>query len=186
VILTGGVGKGYTITGSNQSTSKVVLSAQPTAGYELEVRAINVGAATSTLEGVLVAPIREAVKTDVSVISADPTVTDLDLRSKQVYLYSGNATGNFTLNLRGDGSNTLNSVLSDGNSISATVMVGMGASLYALTDVKIDGVTQTVKWTNSSKTLTASKLNIISITAIKTANATFTVVGTVVAAGVPA
>jgi hypothetical protein len=195
--LTGGDSSGagaraYYITGTNQQDSNVVLINEPTAGYELEVRAINVGAATSTLEGVLVAPIREAVRTDASAIPADPTVTNLDLRSKQVYLYSGNATGAFTLNLRGDDSNTLSDALGLDNSISVTVLVTMGSSLYALSDVKIDGTTQAVKWQNSSKTLQANKLNVISITAIKTANAagetpaTYTVLGSVTAVGVAA
>jgi hypothetical protein len=188
VILTGGNQSGngmksYYITGGNYAESKVVLTSAPTTGYELEVRAISVGAAVSTLSGVLVAPIREAAKIDTNVVPAE---ADLDLGTQQVYLYPGNAATDFTLNLRNNGSNALSALLGEGHAISATVIVGMGAELKALTAVKIDGTTQaSVKWQGSSKTLTASKLNIISLTVIKTGTspAAYTVLGSVVTAG---
>jgi hypothetical protein len=181
-VLTGGGDYSYTITGTlaDGSDSKVVLSSMPTAGYELEVRAISVGAATSTLEGVLVAPIREAVATGTAVI---PSTANLDLRNQQVYLYSGEATSDFTINLRGDGSNLLGDTLAIGNSIGASVIVNMGTSLKAITAVQIDGTTQAVKWQGSSKTLSANKLNVISLVVVKTATDTYTVIGSVSAAG---
>ena len=181
-ILTGGETYAYTVTGTaaDGSDAYVVLSAPPTAGYELEVRAISVGAATSTLEGVLVAPIREAVATGTSVI---PSTANLDLRNQQVYLYSGEATDPFTINLRGDDMNRLGETLAVGNSIGASVIVNMGTALKAITAVQIDGVTQAVKWQGSSKTLTANKLNVISLVVVKTATDTYTVIGSVSAAG---
>jgi hypothetical protein len=192
VILTGGTSKtgaeakGYVIEGTTQQNSKVVLTEEPAAGYELEVRAISVGAAATTLSGTLSSPIREVAKTNVSVIPAEAR---LDLGLQQVYLYPGNAPALFSLNLKNTESNDLNDLMQVGEAIGATVMVGVGTSgtLPAISAIKIDGDTQTsVKWTNSTKTLVAGKLNIISLTVIKTADAAYTVVGSIVAAGEPA
>jgi hypothetical protein len=191
VILTGGTdktganAKGYVIEGTTQQSSKVVLTEEPSVGYELEVRAISVGAAATTLSGTLSSPIREVAKTDINVIPAE---TRLDLGLQQVYLYPGDAPALFSLNLKHTESNNLNALMQIGEAIGATVMVGAGTTgtLPALGNVQIDGVTQAVKWVNSTKTLTAGKLNIISLTVIKTANDAFTVVGSVVAAGTPA
>jgi hypothetical protein len=178
VILTGGAGYGYTIT-NVAGASKVELSAQPEPGYELEVRAISVGASMVSLEGTMVSPIREVV----SVGAAIGGATNLDLRNKQVYLFDSDASANFSLNLRGDESNTIDALLGIGESISATVVVRMGASLKSLTAVNIDGAAVTVNWQNTSKDLTASKLNVISLVAVKTASGVYTVIGSVSAAG---
>jgi hypothetical protein len=183
VVLTGS--QSYSITNwTNPDTGvnegKLILTDYPTYGYELEVRALQVGAAATSLSGTLVAPVREVV----SVESAAATGTiNLDLGIKQIYLY-GSATNDFTLNLRSTPGEELNSMLSAaGTSVSAVVMVEMGASLKALTAVQIDGVAQTVKWLNSTKTLTASKLNVISLAVVKTGSGAYKVVGSVSAAG---
>jgi hypothetical protein len=182
VTLTGGAGKGYTIGNQGDpNVGKVILSEAPTAGYELEVRAIQVGAAATTLQGTLVSPVRELVDVQSSGITG---TVNLDLETKQVYLYNTAATGNFTLNLRGGASSTLDSMLSNaGTSVAVTVLVNMGASLYNLSAVKVDGVTVTVKWQNSSNTMTADKMNIISLLVVKTGTGAYTVIGSVSAAG---
>ena len=187
VVLTGGEGKAYTIAShGSPNVGKVVLSAAPTANYELEVRAIQIGASALPTAGTLVVPLMEAV----NVGAAIGGVTNLDLNTKQVYLFDGEATADFTLNLRADLSNDLNGLVNTGNSISATVVLREGASVKNLTAVKIDGTTRTVQWQNNSSSMTASKLNVISLTVIKTAtdsqsaaNSTYTVLGSVTTVG---
>jgi hypothetical protein len=101
-----------------------------------------------------------------------------------VYLFDSEAAGNFTLNLRGNVATSLNNVLASvGESISVTAIVRMGASAYSITAINIDGTLQSVNWVNTSAALTASKLNIISIVALKTATDTYTVIGSVTVAG---
>jgi hypothetical protein len=182
VTLTGGSARGYTIENyGNPNVGKVILTEVPTAGYELEIRAIQVGASSATLEGTLVSPIRELVDVQGSGITG---VVNLDLGAKQVYLYNTAAAADFTLNLRGGVSTTLDSMLSNaGTSAAVTVLVRMGASLKNLTAVKIDGTTVTVEWQNSSNTMTASKMNIISLIVVKTGTGAYTVLGSVSAAG---
>jgi hypothetical protein len=156
-----------------------VLAEAPSAGYELEVRAIQTGASAAQLEGTLAVPLMEIV----SVGSAAGGTMNLDLNTQQVYLYNTAATTDFTLNLRGDGSNSLDNQLSAGNAISATVVVREGASLKALSAVQIDGAAQTVQWQNNNSSLTISKLNVISLTVIKTAANTYTVLGCITTVG---
>jgi hypothetical protein len=55
-----------------------------------------------------------------------------------VYIYA-NATADGVVNFRGDASNTLNSLLSTGQSISCTLVLLNGATPYRVTSVTIDG-----------------------------------------------
>ena len=187
VILTGGTA--YTIASSGPlgeevtegitNVGKVVLSTAPTAGYELEVRALQIGASAVPTAGTLVVPLMEAV----NVGSAAGGVMNLDLNTKQVYLFNSDATADFTLNLRADVGTALNALVGVGNSISTTIVLRQGSSLKSLTAVKIDNTAVTVQWQNNVSTMTASKLNVISLTAIKTAADTYTVLGSVTTVG---
>jgi hypothetical protein len=165
--------------GSN--VGKITLTDAPTAGYELEVRAIQTGTTTAQQAGTLVAPVRE--KVDVELSTAVSGNVDLDLTTQQVYFFNGEASADFTLNLRGTAQQQLNEVIASGESIATTVLVNMGASLYSLTAINVDGAAATVKWINNNSVLTANKLNVISLVVIKTGNASYTVVGNVSAAG---
>jgi hypothetical protein len=66
-----------------------------------------------------------------------------------VYNYTA-ASGNFTLNVRGDASTTLNSLLDVNSSITVAWAVTNGATARYLTAFSVDGVAQTVKWQGGS------------------------------------
>jgi hypothetical protein len=172
---------------TEQNEGKVILVEAPTTGYELEVRAIQVGAAAMQMAGTLVAPVREVVGLPIGG-QLDGEVT-LDLSAQQIYLYNeADATSaNVVVNMTtADPANGINALISTGTSISATLAVRIGTSVPAITDVQVDGNSQTVKWINTSKTLAPGKLNIISLTVIKTADNVYTVLGSVTSAGVVA
>jgi hypothetical protein len=181
VILTGGAGNAYIIDDhGTPNVGKIVLSTAPTAGYELEVRAIQVGSSAVPAVGTLVVPLMEVV----TVGSAIGGTTHLDLRNQQVYLFDSDASDHFTLNLRGTAGVSLNSTLGTNNSISATVILKEGSALKNLTAVTIDTTyTQTVKWQGNNSTLSADKLNVVSLTVIKTAANTYTVLGSITTVG---
>ena len=183
VVLTGGAGYAYTIDNhmvDGVNVGKIILSDEPTAGYELEVRAIQVGSSAVPTVGTLVVPLMEVV----NVGAAIGGTTNLDLSNQQVYLFDTNASDHFTLNLRGTSGISLNSTLGTNNSISATVILKEGSELKTLTAVTIDTTyTQTVKWQGNNSTLTASKLNVISLTVIKTAPNVYTVLGSITTVG---
>jgi hypothetical protein len=95
---------------------------------------------------------------------------NFDLISGSSLYYAGDATSNFTLNLRGSSACTLSNLVPAFNSISATFIYNVGLTAYCLTGVYIDGNLCTVKWAggggNPSPELSA--VNMYSIVAIRT------------------
>lgn len=112
----------------------------------------------------------------VSATAATGTVNYDLLTNGAVTYYTSNATGNWTLNLRGDGSNTLNSVMSTGKSLTIAFLVTNGGTAYYQSALTIDGVSITPKWQNGAAPSSGNtnSIDIYSITVIKTGSATYT------------
>lgn len=122
----------------------------------------------------LITGIRETAT--ISATAATGTI-QFDTLTQAVLYYTTNASGNWTVNFRGNSGTTLNSLMSTGQSFSATFLATQGATAYYNTAISVDGSAVTPKWQNA---LAPSSGNINSIDAytyviIKTANATFTV-----------
>ena len=114
----------------------------------------------------------------VNVDSGFPTATAaVDLADNAVRYYTSDVTGDWTFNLRGDGSTALNSFMANGDSMTCAVLVTNGANPYYMTDLQIDGVAVTPKWASGSAPTSgnADSIDVYTFTVIKTANATFTV-----------
>lgn len=108
--------------------------------------------------------------TTVSATAATGTVS-FDLLTQGVLYYTTNASANFTLNFRGNGSTTLNSVMSVGDSISAVFLNTNGATAYYPNAFQIDGTSVTPKWSGGTAPSAgnASAIDAFSFTIIKTA-----------------
>ena len=105
-----------------------------------------------------------------------------DVNTQQVLLYQGNATANVTLNLRGNGSATLNSVMETNSSITVAFGMTSNATAYYVSLVQIDGTNVTPKWQGGAPTGgTANSTELYVINAVKTAANTYTVFGSVTA-----
>lgn len=105
---------------------------------------------------------------------------NFDVSTQQVLLYQGNATANVTLNIRGDGSTTLDSVLANNESITAAFAMTSNATAYYVNLVQIDGANVTPKWQGGAPAGgTANSTEIYVFNAIKTAGNTYTVFGSV-------
>lgn len=105
--------------------------------------------------------------------------TNYDIITQAVQYYTSNTTTNFTLNIRGDNSTTLNSILGIGQSVTCTLMVTNGTTAYYPNVVQVDGTTVTPKWQTGNAPV-ANYVNAVTIytfSIIKTASATFTVLG---------
>ena len=103
-----------------------------------------------------------------------------DVLTQTVLFYTGSATANTTLNIRGSSSATLNNTLATGQSITLSLMSSVGASnYYYVSAVQVDGVSVTVKWLNGSTPSTGfeNSVNAYTFTVIKTGSAAFTVLG---------
>jgi len=114
----------------------------------------------------------------VSATAATGTV-NVDLSTSAVKYYTSNASADWTFNFRGDGSTTLNSLLANGQSATVAFLVTNGSTAYKPTVFQVDGSAVTPKWQNGSAPAAgnASSIDSYTFTIIKTASATFTVLG---------
>jgi hypothetical protein len=115
-------------------------------------------------------------RTTVSATAATGTV-NFDASTQGVLYYTTNASANFTLNVRGSSGTTLNSVLTTGDAITIVFLNTNGATPYYPTVYQVDGSAVTPKWQGGTAPTggNASSIDAYSLTIIKTASATFTV-----------
>jgi hypothetical protein len=117
-------------------------------------------------------------RTTVSATAATGTV-NFDASTQGVLYYTTDASGNWTLNVRGTSGTTLNSVLATGDAITIAFLVTNGATAYYQTAFNIDGSAVTPKYSGGTAPAAgnASAIDIYTYTIVKTASATFTVFG---------
>lgn len=180
---------GNTVTTLNNMTlANVTISSVGTAipNNLLANSTITLGNATLTLGGTtstvgnltvtntLVTEMRET--TTVSATAATGTI-NYDALTQVVLYFTSNASGNFTLNFRGSSGTSLNTVMSTGESLSATFLVTNGATAYYNSAVTIDGNSVTPKWQGGTAPTSGNASSIDSYTyvIIKTGSAAFTV-----------
>ena len=120
----------------------------------------------------------EEVKEKITISATAATGTiNYDTNTQAVLYYTSDATGNFTLNIRGDVSTTLNNKMSTGESITMVFLATQGGTAYYNNVVQVDESTVTPKWQGGIAP-TAGNINSIDsyiYTVIKTGNAAFTV-----------
>jgi len=114
-------------------------------------------------------------RTTITATAAGSTV-NFDTKTQGVLYYTSNSTGNWTLNVRGDGSTTLNSMMTTGDALTVVFMATNSTAYYS-TALTIDGSAVTPKYQNgvAFSAGSASAIDIYTYTIFKTANATFTV-----------
>ena len=117
--------------------------------------------------------IAETVTT--SATAATGTI-NYDVITQAVLNYTSDAAANWTVNLRGDGSNSLDSIMDTGESITVAFIVKQGTTPYYNSAVTIDGSSITPEWQGGAAPSAgnASSLDVYSYTIIKTGSATFT------------
>jgi hypothetical protein len=114
----------------------------------------------------------------VSATAATGTI-NFDADTQGVLYYTSNASADWTLNVRGSSGTTINSKLATGDSTTVAFLVTNGATAYKHSALTIDGSAQTVKWSGGTAPASgnASSIDAYSFTIIKTASATYTVLG---------
>jgi hypothetical protein len=113
----------------------------------------------------------------VTVSASAPAATlQFDVVTQSILYYTGSASTNFTWNVRGNTSTTLNSLLGIGQSASIVLVVTNGVTPYYPTAFTVDGSAITPKYPGGSGFTggSASALDVYSLTLIKTASATYT------------
>jgi len=108
------------------------------------------------------------------------TSLNYDILTQAVYFQNVNLGANFTVNFRGDGSNTLNSTLATGESVTAALITKQANTTFFNTSVlTVDGtstgVTVVYQGGSAPTAGNASSNDVYTYTAIKTAASTYTI-----------
>ena len=135
---------------------------------------ITTALANVTLTNSLLTEVRETAT--VSATASTGTI-NYDVLTQVVLYYTTNASGNFTINFRGNSGTSLNTVMSTGDSLSATFLCTNGSTAYYNSAVTIDGNSVTPKWQGGSAPTSGNASSVDSYTyvIVKTGSATFTV-----------
>lgn len=115
-------------------------------------------------------------KSTVSATAATGTI-NFDALTQAVLYYTSNASANWTVNFRGNGSVALNDIMTTGESLTVAFLVTQGSTPYYNSAVQIDGSSVSPKWQNAAPTSgTANSIGAYSYVIFKTGNAAFTVI----------
>jgi len=100
-----------------------------------------------------------------------------DVLTQAVWNFTTNASGNWTLNIRGDGSTALNAIMDAGESLTVSHVVKQGGTAYYNSAVQIDGSSVTPEYQGGAAPTEGNinSLDTYTYTIIKTGDATFTV-----------
>ena len=104
--------------------------------------------------------------------------TNIDLENGMIHLFTTTETTTSTPNIRYNASTSLNSKMSIGQSIVVTLITTAAAAAFSA-NITLDGTAVTENWIGGSAPTAggSSGVDVHSFTIIKTANATFTVIG---------
>jgi len=117
--------------------------------------------------------------TETSTISATAATGTInyDVTTQSVLYYTTSASANWTVNIRGNATTSLNTLMSTNDSLTVVFLVSQGATAYYNNALTIDSVSVTPKyqggtaWTSGN----ASGIDAYSYTIVKTGSAAFTV-----------
>ena len=145
-------GTGITITNPGGPVPTIAISSNPTLTSPKEVNTTTAGPATGTV--------------------------DLDVVTSSVLIFTSDATADWTLNVRGNGATTLDSIMATGEQISVVFETPIGATAYEPTAFNVDGSAVTPLWLGgSAPTGNINSTDVYIYTIRKTGAATFTVLG---------
>jgi len=163
---------------ANGGTGASTLAGASIATYTGTETLTNKTLTSPVITNELVTTIRETIT--ISATAATGTI-NFDASTQVVLYYTTNASGNFTVNFRGTSGISLNTLMSTGQSLSATFLVTNGATAYYNSVVQVDGSTVTPKWQGGTAPTSGNASSIDSYTyvIIKTGSAAFTVLASV-------
>lgn len=112
-----------------------------------------------------------------SIVSASATGTiNIDFSTNPTVYYTLDASADWTINVRGTSSVTLNTALSTGQIATVTLLAQIGATQRRPTVFQVDGSAVTPKWMGGTAPTTgnANSIDAYTLAIIKTGNAAFT------------
>jgi hypothetical protein len=114
--------------------------------------------------------------TTIEATAATGTI-NYDVTTQSVLYYTSNASANWTVNIRGNGTTSLNTLMSTGQALTVVFLVTQGATAYYNNAFTIDGNSVTPKYQGGTAYTSgnASGIDAYSYTIVKTGSAAFTV-----------
>ena len=118
-----------------------------------------------------------AAETVTIAATAATGTVNFDVSTQSILYYTSNASANWTLNIRGSSSTTLNSIMATGQSVTVTHLVTQGGTAYYNSALTVDGTSVTPKWSGGTAPSAgnASSVDVYTYTLIKTGSGSFTV-----------
>ena len=117
--------------------------------------------------------------TETSTISATAATGTInyDVTTQSVLYYTTSASANWTVNIRGNATTSLNTLMSTNDSLTVVFLVSQGATAYYNNALQIDGNSVTPKYQGGTAPTSgnASGVDAYSYTIVKTGSAAFTV-----------
>lgn len=183
---------GLPVAGITASTSSALGVGSIELGHATDTTIARVGAGQISVEGVnvvttsstdtltnktLTNPVVNGAILDRSeenwniVASAATGTIALDVLTASIWYYTSNATANHTINVRGDGSTTLSSLLNTGDSITVVWANTNGTTAYYPSAFQVDGSAITPKWQGGTAPTAgnASSIDVYTYVIVKTA-----------------
>jgi len=161
----------------------VTVSGAATLGSATVSGAALFNSTTEFKAGIDIQQVIETANVSAIVIGGDGTSagnTTFDVLEGAVKYHTANVANNWTLNVRGNSTVLLDSVMSTGNTLSLSYIASQNATnTFYQTNMEIDGNAVTPKWQGGSAPTAgnANSLDVYSFTIIKTAANTYTVLG---------
>ena len=118
-----------------------------------------------------------AAETVTIAATAATGTVNFDVSTQSILYYTSNASANWTLNIRGSSSVTLNSIMATGQSVTVTHLVTQGSTAYYNSALTVDGTSVTPKWSGGSAPSAGNtnSVDVYTYTLIKTGSGSFTV-----------
>ena len=170
---TGSAVNEFTVTNAATGNAPNLSATGDDTNIDLNLTPKGYGRATFNGQG-KIQSVAEKVTTEAT--AATGTI-NYDVLTQAVWNFTSDAAANWTLNIRGDGSNTLDNIMDTGESVTIAHIVKNGGTPYYNSAVQIDGSGVTPEWSGGSAPSAgnASSLDVYTYTIIKTGSATFTV-----------
>lgn len=174
-IVTGNANLGNAVTanffiGNLYGTANTVsIASQPNITSLGNLTGLNVVGTTS---------IQQATEKITSNSTGSTGTVNFDVLDQAILFKTSNATANFTINIRGNSTTTLDTVLSSNQSITLAYINTNGNTAYLANNIQIDGSNRTVNYStgsNLSFPATSNGKDIYSLNIIKTAANTYAV-----------
>ena len=156
---------------SSTTSNEVVIGNSSVTNFKVPGIAVQINKSTAYFDAAI------TEKATVSATAATGTINYEVITNKSITYYTTAATGNWTFNVRGDGTTTLNSILDTGKSLTVVFMNTNTGTAYYPTGFQVDGTTVTPKWQGGTAPTSGNvnSVDIYTYTIIKTASATYSV-----------